>query len=470
MQMRTGTVAALCAALLPMTALAKPVIPGAVGFGMDTPAGRGGRVMAVTNLRDTGPGSLRECVEASGPRICAFEVSGAIELTSNLEIRDPYITIAGQTAPAPGILLRGASLSVRASNVLVQHIAIRPGDSLDGPLLHSRDAVKILGTKDVVHNVVIDHCSLSWAIDEVVEVWGDQWDNVTLSNNLISEPLRDAPEESGKDQGYGLLIDATDGHISMVGNLIAHVHNRTPRSAAKEFVFVNNVVYNAGIISLALFNKWGIATDNSIVGNVFIDGTNTTSPKPITIDGGSSDSVFTAILSGTKVFLDDNLYGRKASDPWSLVVNHSDIANDLLAAGKAPVWPDGLEPLATGSNAVLDNVLANVGARPGDRSAVDARVVDSVKNRTGSIINCVAPNGTDRCRKNAGGWPKLEENKRVLAIPEEAGTDDDGDGYTNVEEWLQQLAAEVEGKGSSGSSDPVVRENAGSPPKAPVLH
>jgi hypothetical protein len=409
----------------------------------------------------SGPGSLAACVAESGPRICVFEVSGTIRLTGNLAIQNPYITIAGQTAPAPGIMLRGAALAVRASNVLVQHIAIRAGDDLDGPLLHSRDALKILGTKGPVHDVVIDHCSLSWAIDEVVEVWGAEWDNVTLSNNIFSEPLRDAPDEAGKDQGFGVLIDATKGRISMIGNLFAHTHNRAPRSAAERFVFVNNLVYNSGIIQLNLYNEDGLTTQNSIVGNVFINGRDTSAPMPIKINGDGINGIQSSVLLGTTVFLDDNSAVEGDGDPWSLVLNESDLSVSSLKTVTAPVWPSGLAAMSTAENKVKDYVLTYAGSRPAERNGVDARIVKDVRNGTGRIINCVADDGSTRCAKNAGGWPQLAANTRRLEIPQDPNGDDDGDGYTNVEEWLQDLASQVEGRSVSGDER--------SPPNPPHL-
>src|SRR5690606_28743397 len=131
--------AAFCGA----RAHALPVIPGAAGFGIDTPAGRGGTVHKVTNLNEPGAGSLGACVAAPGPRVCVFEVSGTIRLTKNLTIKNPHITIAGQTAPSPGIMLRGAGLWIVPSHVLVQHLRVRPGDDPSGPSPENRDALVI---------------------------------------------------------------------------------------------------------------------------------------------------------------------------------------------------------------------------------------------------------------------------------------------------------------------------------------
>ncbi len=456
MRMNTGhLVGVLLAAMLPLaTALSQPVIPGGVGFGLGTPAGRGGEIIRVTNLNSRGPGSLAACVQASGPRICVFEVSGTIRLSSNLSIEHPYLTIAGQTAPAPGIMIRGAGVAIRASDVLIQHIAIRPGDDPKGPRLRSRDALKILGTDGPTRNVVIDHCSLSWAIDEIVEVWGSQWNDVTFSNNIFSEPLRNAPDEAGKPQGYGALVDATSGRIAFIGNLFAHAHNRNPRSAAQDFVFVNNVVYNAGVTQLNLFNGGGLRTRNSIVGNVFIKGRDTEAPKPILINGMGVNGIRTSILGGTLVYLDDNAAEEATADPWSIVRNDSDVSLSSLRASAAPAWPSELTAAATRGDKVLESVLHNAGSRPDERNAVDARVVADVRNGTGSIINCVTKDGSRRCAKNAGGWPQLATNKRRLTIPENPQGDDDGDGYTNVEEWLHELAAQVEGRSVSGQPEP----------------
>lgn len=457
----------LLAAMPFATALSQPVIPGAVGFGMGTPAGRGGDIIPVTNLNGSGPGSLEACVKASGPRICVFEVSGTIRLSSNLSIENPYLTIAGQTAPAPGIMIRGAGLAIRASHVLIQHIAVRTGDHPDGPLMRSRDSLKILGTDGPARNIVIDHCSFSWAIDEILEVWGSQWNNVTLSNNIFSEPLRNAPEDAGTDQGYGALIDATSGRIAFVGNLFAHAHNRNPRSAAEDFVFVNNVVYNAGVTQLNLFNKDGLRSRNSIVGNVFIKGRNTDAPKPILLNGTGVNGIQTAVLSGTMIFLDDNAADEATSDPWSIVRNDSDVSLSSLRASTAPVWPSDLSAAATDEDNVLNFVLQQAGSRPEERSEVDRRIIEDVRNGTGHIINCVADDGSSRCARNAGGWPQLAANTRRLTIPENPHADDDGDGYTNVEEWLHGMAAQVEGR--SGWGNPAPEPPHASPPNPPRL-
>src|SRR6476646_9353709 len=115
------SIALLCAASAP----AVPGVPGAAGFGMTTPAGRGGAVYRVTNINASGAGSLKACIDATGPRTCVFEVSGIIKLTTELTVRNGFLTIAGQTAPSPGIMIRGAAMKIHASDILIQHLRIR---------------------------------------------------------------------------------------------------------------------------------------------------------------------------------------------------------------------------------------------------------------------------------------------------------------------------------------------------------
>ncbi|HEX7062225.1 MAG TPA: hypothetical protein VF200_09650, partial [Woeseiaceae bacterium] len=264
--------------------------------------------------------------------------------------------------------------------------------------------------------------------------------------------------------GLGVLINSRQegSKAAVIGNLFAHSWGRNPRSNAPEFVLVNNVVYNAKDAETMLFNDHGLTSDNTVVGNVYIKGPNATnSVKSVRLIG---DTGYGAdLLLGTKVYLSDNRSMHATEDPWSIVDNRSGIARDLLQALSRLIWlSDGFDALP--SSEVVDYVLANAGMRPGARNPVDARVVADVKNGTGRIINCVAANGSDRCTKNAGGWPKIAENRRALTIPDNPGVDDDGDGYTRAEEWLQAMAAEVEGR--AVAEQPTVA----APPNPPLIH
>lgn len=429
---------------LPFMSQALPVIPQGTGFGMDTPAGRGGVVIKVTNLNESGAGSLRACVEATGARVCVFEVSGTIKMTRDLIIRNPKITIAGQTAPSPGINLRGGAIWINTSDVLMQHLRIRIGDDPNGPDPGNRDALKISATDDKpISRIVIDHCSFAWSIDEVASMIG-AWDNITLTNNIFGQPLNDSIHPEGP-HGYGVLLE--DGKAAFVGNLFVSNRDRNPHSRASQLLFANNYVYNPG--GMIKIGTTGKVSTNTIIGNQFVVGPNGTSEKPVQIRAAGED----ALPSGSKVYLEDNIAPGATSDPWSIAGAYA-VGGDIFQykVTSPPIWPTNFTRLSPDNSLVKTSVLKNAGARPADRDSADKLIIDGVKNGTNRVINCVAPNGTARCNLNGGGWPSLATNRRTLTIPANPnGTTDSG--YTNVEVWLQKMAATVEGR--TGSSPPV---------------
>lgn len=439
---RAGRLAAAVALACGMAPLANaiPVLPGAIGHGIATPAGRGGAVIRVTNLEASGTGSLKACVDASGPRVCVFEVSGTIRLPDDLTIRNRYITIAGQTAPSPGITLRGAGLLVKASDVLVQHIRVRPGDDAAGEPPSNRDALKIEAPETApISNIVIDHCTFTWSVDEVASAW-QYWNNISLLNNIFAEPLHDSIHPEG-DHGFGVLIGPVNGNATLAGNLFTDMQSRNPMTAATRTVIVNNVIYNWGNTAVDLQSR-GDVTVNSVVGNVFIPGPSTSgSSKPI---GLWADSA--TLQPGAKVFISDNDGPSKTADPWSLagaIYGTLTLANYKSSSPQA--WPAGMTTLPSSENVVREHVLKYSGARPADRDSADRRIVDEVRTRTGSIINCVASNGTTRCNRNGGGWPNLAVNRRTLTLPANPNTVTES-GYTNLELWLHRMSAQVEGR------------------------
>lgn len=435
---------------------AVPVIPGAAGFGMSTPAGRGGTVYRVTNINASGAGSLKACIDATGPRTCVFEVSGVIKLTDDMTIRNGTLTIAGQTAPSPGVMIRGGAFKIHASNILIQHLRFRIGDDKIGPDPSNRDALKIEGSDAApVHDIVIDHCTFSWSIDEVASVWGAH-DNITFSNNIFAEPLDDSihPTDDGtglQKHGYGVLLgsSATGGRVTMVGNLFAHVVERNPLVRSREFVFLNNLVYDRMNMDVDLQSTDGRLTKNSLVGNQFLKGPSyTRTNKPVYVRTGGTNPV----IVGSKIYLENNYapdtgstVAQLVSFPWG------DTSPTLLATtGTRPAWNSGLVILSTANNGVYDSVLKNAGARPTDRDAVDKRIVTEVKNRTGQTINCVTADGTLRCTKNGGGWPTYAQNRRTLTLPANQATVT-ASGYTNLELWLQQMDKTLSGVVAAGS-------------------
>jgi pectate lyase len=444
--------AAVAALGLSSPADSRPIIPDAYGYGMDTTAGKGGTVYRVTNTKASGAGSLKDCIDKTGARTCVFEVSGSIKLTSDLLIRNDNIRIAGQTAPSPGIMLRGAALRIQASNVLVQHLRLRAGDDSAGPDPDNRDSLKIEGSSSkTVHHIVIDHCSISWAIDENVSVWGPH-DYITFTNNIFSEPLNESLHmtddgRSREKHGFGVIIDAQESHVTMIGNLFAHQVERNPLSRTSNLIFVNNLVYDRGHVDLEVQSKNGRRVKSSVVSNVFLRGPSSERETPPVLVRTSGTY---ALPSGSIVYTNGNYSSATGESVSELVQVMGTVFSSLLQTGSAPIWHSGFDPISTSNNAVYNSVLKYAGARPNDRDAVDRRVVQNVKDRRGAVINCVSSNGTTRCNKNGGGWPSLTANTRRLTLPSSPSSTA-SNGYTNLENWLNSMDRSVQGVTQSGS-------------------
>jgi hypothetical protein len=391
-----------------------------VGFGVATPAGRGGAILRVSTLADDGEGSLRAALSTPGvePRVIVFEVSGTIVLSDNLVVEHPFVTIAGQTAPSPGITLRGAALQIATHDVLVQHLRIRVGDDPEGPRPALRDGLLLFGDdgRDV-HNVVVDHVSVSWAIDEnaSTSTSGLRRD-ITIVNSIVSEGLSLSLHTEG-EHSKGLLVGEDSRNIAVLRNLFAHNYRRNPEIKGRTTSIVaNNLIYNSGLVAIE-FNSG--AMQSSIVGNVMILGPSTGDNDLVAVD--------LSVEPGSAIYLADNVA------PEVLDI-HEDLTFDPIV-DQPPMSLPGLTILPSAD--VEEHVLVNAGARPADRDAVDLRIVAEVRARNGRIINSPA---------EVGGWPVLAENRHTLVIPQNPGGDDDADGYTNLEEWLHGLAAQVEGR------------------------
>src|SRR5436190_8381861 len=408
-----------------------PAFPGAEGFGATTPGGRGGKVIAVTNLNDDGPGSLRAACEAEGPRIVIFRISGLISLTRKLVIKNPFITIAGQTAPGDGICLRNFTFVIATHDVVVRYLRSRLGDLT----AQEDDSITLVaGAK----NVVVDHCSATWSIDEDLSLAGDV-SNVTVQWCLIAEGLNHSKHAKG-DHGYGSLSRA-NGPVTWHHNLWVHNNSRNPRLGDNygrppfpTFDVRNNVMYDYGEICSGLTQ--GVLKVN-YVANYIRPGPSSKPTTPIHV-GGPSDLSF---------YVKDNTV--EGND--KLTAYNSQFFDPLVIDGKRQVQvvdqPFAAPPVKTTSAEVaLAAVLATVGASLPRRDAVDARIVKEVREHQGSIIDS---------QQQVGGWPELksapapkdsdgdgmpDEWERRYGLnpsdPSDANLDKDHDGYTNVEEYL----------------------------------
>ena len=427
---------------IPQTALSIPAFPGAEGFGAESVGGRGGKVLFVTNLNDSGPGSLRAAVESEGPGTVIFLVSGTIALKSTLSIERPYITIAGQTAPGDGICLKNHALSVSADHVIIRYLRCRPGDNTKS----ESDALSISSGQ----NIIVDHCSASWSVDETLSASArDRLGNVTVQWCIISESLDDSSHHKGA-HGYGSLIRGGHGNgYTFHHNLYAHHHARLPRPGNYNdrsrdpdgFIldFRNNVIYNwAG--QAAGYNADGSNKANSItkmnfVGNYYKSGLNS-----------SGSLAFSESTKTAKAFFSDNcMNGRFPDNPWSLVTFSNFSRANLDAYKQQRPIP---VPQVKTDDAITayKRILGECGASLPKRDAVDIRIVNSVKNGTGRIIND---------EDEVGGWPDLKsarppkdsdqdgmpdiwEKRYGLNSnnPDDRNGDPDKDGYTNLEEYL----------------------------------
>ena len=381
-----------CAGALP--AAAQTAFPGAVGPAAETPGGRGGRIIRVTNLNADGPGSLKAALEARGPRIVVFEVGGVIDLhRSVLTITEPFLTIAGQTAPSPGITIIKGGIDLKTHDVIVRHIRVRTG--ADGQPRRSgweADAFSTVGA----NNVVVDHNTFTWAIDENMSASGPRFEgetladwrrntshNITFSNNLAAEGLADASHPKGEHSKGSLIHDNATG-IVFYRNIWAHNVERHPLvKGGAQVLLVNNLIYNPGhrAVHYHLMNlEWGdhpyVTGQITAVGNVLRGGNDTDPGLPFLTIGGDGDLDY---------------YGRdnRAVDRFGVKLPMFGRYGETKAKineVKAPMAPTtGMQVLPSG--AVETSVLADAGARPWDRDADDIRILFYVAEGRGDIID-----------------------------------------------------------------------------------
>ncbi|MEL6192122.1 MAG: DUF5060 domain-containing protein [Bacteroidota bacterium] len=409
-----------------------PVIPNSSGFGITTPAGRGGIIYRVYSLEDTGIGTLRECVEAVGPRVCLFETSGVIQLAGELKISNPNITIAGQTAPSPGVMLYGAQMVIKTQDVLIQHLGVRLGDPLNGQEPQDEDVRDCISIREGSDRIILDHLSLAWGTDENLSIVGNVGE-ITVSNVLNAQPL------TVVKPGYSSLI-YDDGSVAYLGNMFAHADQRQPLSHISNLIFSNNLLYNRGLrfIQLANTRSPGEISSNTIQGNVFVEGPNRRGDtNPIMYGNGD-------IKEGTRLYLDANYWKESVYSP-SFITDQRELIRDEgnnadPIVDTPPLWLENLEPLEE-EQRIIEYVLENVGSRPSDRNPYDESVIQDYLNGTGQFYECV--NG---CDNNTGGDPILSVVQRKLRIPSDPNGDKNQNGYTNLEEWLHKFSENVEGR------------------------
>jgi pectate lyase len=383
-----------------------PAFPGAEGYGALARGGRGGRVLFVSNRNDSGPGSLRAALEASGPRTVVFRVGGVIRLRRTIEVREPYLTIAGQTAPGDGVVLVGAGIRIRASEVVVRNLRLRVGDEPAGQEPSSRDGLSVMGFPGrPVRNVIIDHCSVTWAIDENASVY--QAENVTVQWTLLAEGLEHSLHPKGR-HGNGLLLAEGARNVSVHHSLLAHNGYRNPLVKGNTAVaFTNNLVHNWGRAALLFEDTSSAGPLAAVVAqNVFTRGPSTSVPMAVRVHRTTNPA--------SRIFL-----GRNSGVGQPVVEQPVVISRPALAAAAVPVPDEPLEQLRT-------VVLAGVGAVAPARDAIDRRIVGTVQTGSGRLIDRVA---------DVGGWEVL--SRWNVGVP---AADADQDGIADSWEQTRGLS------------------------------
>jgi pectate lyase len=422
--------------------------PGAEGFGRFAKGGRGGDVYHVTNLDDDGPGSLRQAIAtAHGPRTIVFDLSGTIELKKPLIVDKSLLTIAGQSAPGDGICLKDHTFGIKkASHVIVRYLRARLGDKNKQP-----GAPDCINTDDVDH-VIFDHISASWGIDGNHDL--RRGGNFTLQWSIYAEALNNSLHQKGSHAMLASFRDLTDS-ISLHHNLFASSRDRhptlggSPRTKADAIAdFRNNVIYNvSGATNL------GNCRIN-VVNNLYRVGPNTPeNSRPL--------AAKTENAGALQVFLQGNGFEGQPSltrdNSRAIDFNRWRNGNYLATSLERVLVPKafdvgGAEPKTESAEVAYEKVLQHAGASK-RRDAADERLIDGVRARTNRLINS---------QDEVGGWPALasqpvpkdsdqdgmpDDWERAHGLdpadPQDGNHDSNGDGYTNLEDYLNGLCPAV---------------------------
>ena len=396
----------------------RPAFPGAEGWAAITPGGRGGRIMRVTTLAAEGPGSFTEALATRGPRIVVFEVGGVIDLAGKIiEVKEPFLTVAGQTAPSPGITLIRGGLLIGSHDIVIRHIRVRPGEA--GHAKASGWEPDGLSTLQHSHDIIVDHCSFTWGIDENLSVSSkpfegagpEEWRRnasrrITYSRNLIAEGLNRSTH-SKITHSKGSLIMDNCSEILLLGNLWSCNIERNPQIKGGSWTAtVNNLIYNPGVTAIhyhlndRLWQKRPPVTGRAdVVGNVLRHGADTLAGLALVRFVGNGD---------LDLHESDNLAFDREGKPLAVVYEDNRYGGKIIPQ-KSPVhWPAGLR--ARPASATEEEVLREAGARPWDRDEIDQRIVRQVRERTGRVIDS---------EQQVGGYPRVKPATRLAFNPAE---------------------------------------------------
>lgn len=384
----------------------------------------GTRIIRVTTLADDGPGSLRAALTATGPRVVVFEVSGYLDLQKRIDILHPNLSVEGQTAPAPGIVIRGSGLVLRTHDVRMNHIAIFPGRGPPGTDPRSVDALALVSRASRHHEVrrvALRNLTLAHSTDENLSFAGDAIGQVRVESSLLAKGLR-AAGHPRVIHSMGLLIYPDVRDTSVVGNIFANNDRRNPViNPGVEVLVANNLIFGYGRNSIHVQRgRSRLDLRSSIVGNVIM-------PNPDSACGITPVQVPPRVFQEARdatLYMADNLFDpRYATDPicWTDPGLHR-LTISRLAVTSPISDPDWRVMPA---NEVRGFVLAHAGMRPGHRHPADAAIVRGVENGSGRMI--------DRAEDD-GGFPEAPGAMRRLEIP--VGDMPSGPELRRLAAWL----------------------------------
>lgn len=464
--------------------------PGAEGFGANT---RGAyelyeqtglssdlpQIIHVTNLNDSGTGSFRAAVQTTGPRIVVFDIGGTINLQSSLVVEDkPYMTIAGQTAPGDGIMIRNGRFEIYNNHdIIIRGLRIRPGNTTSGSTpIDDRVPMAIRGdiwdsSKPGSHDIIVDHCSFSWSTDKLVTIW-NKVERVSVTNSILAEPLRGCVGCNGGAHNYAIFAGPGGRDITIAGNVITHSVFRNPLigggggtlGVADEFPgatnaeVVNNIVYNGREWGGMLVSRNGSYAGPqpqyvAIVGEYHKAGVNTGGTATQYVFAAASPSGNSGVDNTSRIYTDQCLSPRRTHDgldPYYIYDTGSLNPNVRYDSG----WPfpksnithvsatDNYESLIT--NHGMSNGIPLVGAFP--RDPIDTRVLNEVASGTafagtdGSFV--VVPGDVGGFPSYASGTLPQDSDDDGLPDAWDNGSphaDTDGDGYTDMEEYINSF-------------------------------
>lgn len=441
------------------------VAPDLSGFGTETHAGRGGKLLVVTTLDSDGPGSFLEAIATPGPRQIIFDVAGVITMPpGGLTIDEGHVSVYGQTAPGEGIELRAHSgdgypnINIRASHVFLQYLRIRTGA---GPVKEGgwpiRDGLNIGNHDSPISHIVLDHITASWGTDETIDCFGATSD-VTLSNCLIYENLVRSTDDY-RTSGRSVLFGDRSHRLSMYGCVIAKSTGRLPMmQSVHDFDIFNNLFY--GYTKSA--SEVQVASAHDVTGNIesnlYID-THSTSRAEVFVypkaHGGAGNY---------QIFLANNgrMRLRRQGEIKPIRVRDS-IGNSIVNMPMTPMGQKGFpsRPPEIALAQLEDALLEHVGASRPTRDKTDKRVISEIRNRTGQMVDCV--NGAVVTPENRNCWRNVHHISPTtgpsrlgpppdyvpLAWKRQVGLkpttdsrilDSNQDGYTDFEDWLHSLS------------------------------